>query len=134
MATYKHWLEYIDDWRDAPMAYWVHVPEGNVTSWRDAEAYNPPAPHRVPNKGYPVTCIEFDGIVLQFSSEAQLSDCIRVLSLKPLPTAKRLSAIRGSGAGPNGHWLSRLPAKLKSPKVRERLVRALIDARSTVAQ
>lgn len=34
--------------------------------------------------------------------------------------------------GPNGHWLSRLPAALKSPRVRARLVLALRGIRAQV--
>jgi len=43
----------------------------------------------------------------------------------PLPTTRRLSALRGEALGPNSHWLSRLPASIKSPKARVRLVKVL---------
>lgn len=68
---------------------------------------------------------------LQFSSPAQLEHCIQVLAAKPLPTTRQLSAKRGASVGPNGHWLSRLPARLKSPRRRERVVETL---RSVYAQ
>lgn len=75
-------------------------------------------------------CVECEGVVLRFSSRTQLEECLRVLSLKPLPTSRRLSAARGSGAGPNGHWLSRLPAHLKSPRARVKVVNALTQVLS----
>lgn len=81
----------------------------------------PPIPH----KGYAVLCVPFGEMVLQFSSSEQLLECIRVLSLTPLPTSRQLSNRRDTSKGPNGHWLSRLPARVKSPKNREKLVATL---------
>jgi hypothetical protein len=124
MAAQKHWTEYTDDWRRLPMAYWVHVAQG-PGPWNDAQHYDPEAPPRLPHKGYAVVCVQFEEVVLRFSSEAQLRECIRVLSIKPLPTTRRLSIMRGTSVGPNTHWLSRLPAKLKSPRKRARLVEVL---------
>jgi hypothetical protein len=43
-----------------------------------------------------------------------------------------LSSQRGLPVGPNGHWLSRLPATLKSPRNRMRLVESLKAIRATV--
>ena len=108
------------DWRSAPLAFWVHIPiEGAI------DKYEPAAPIPFPNKGYAFLRFDFEEYELQFSSLPQLEHFIKVLSLKPLPTSRRLSNQRGSSAGPNGHWLSRLPAKLKSPRKREKLVAAL---------
>lgn len=124
MRPPKQWIEYVDDWRNAPMAYWVHV-EQDGAHWRAATRYVPPAPSPVPHKGFRLLCVEIGDTVLHFSSEAQLAECIGVLSMKPLPTTRALSARRGTSLGPNGHWLSRLPAKLKSPRMRERVVAKL---------
>jgi hypothetical protein len=120
----KHWVEFANDWKDAPMAYWIHV-EQDGKPWRESERYAPSAPRKVPGKGYPVICIEFDDVELRYSSVEQLKECIRILSQKPLPPAHRLSVLRSTEVGPNTHWLSRLPSKLKSPKTREKLVKAL---------
>jgi hypothetical protein len=120
----RHWIEHTPDWRTEPMAYWVHLEQG-PESWHAAESFDPPAPAPEGRKGFRVLCVEIADVVLRFSSAAQLSECIRVLALKPLPTSRRLSAIRGTGAGPNGHWLSRLPARIKSPKARAQVVRQL---------
>lgn len=120
----KHWVEFVNDWKSEPMAYWVHV-EQDGKPWRESERYAPSAPSIVPRKGYPVICIAFDEVELRFSSIEQLKECIHVLSQKPLPPTRRLSALRSTEVGPNTHWLSRLPGKLKSPKTREKLVKAL---------
>ena len=124
MRAPKHWFEYEEDWRSSPMAFWVHV-EQDGKHWRDLAQYAPPSPRPVVHKGYPVLCVEFEDVVLRFSSQEQVHEFIRVLSLKPLPTSRRLSEVRDTGAGPNSHWLSRLPARLKSPKVRSRVVEGL---------
>ena len=124
MRQSKHWVEFADDWRDAPLAYWVHI-EQNSDSWRDASQYSPEAPELVLHRGYRMICVEFDDIVLRFSSPEQLAECIRVLSMKPLPTSRRLTMVRGASLGPNSHWLSRMPAKLKAPKTRLELVKIL---------
>jgi hypothetical protein len=120
----RHWIEHTPDWRTEPMAYWVHVEQGPM-AWYAADCFDPPAPLPEGKKGFPVLCVEFGEVVLRFSSSAQLSECIRILSQKPLPTSRRLSALRGTGVGPNGHWLSRLPTSIKSPKARAQVVRQL---------
>jgi hypothetical protein len=117
---------YEQDWRTAPLAFWVHVPvEGNTS------LCEPPAPEPVPHKGYPVLRVPFEAHELQFSSLAQLDHFIQVLSTKPLPTSRQLSAQRGLPVGPNGHWLSRLPAKLKAPRKRAKLVQSLRAVRDS---
>jgi hypothetical protein len=122
--TARHWIEHVADWRDEPMAYWVHVEQDGV-AWRSSASYRPPAPVAEGRKGYPVLCIESQGVVLRFSSAAQLAEGIAVLARRPLPTSKRLSALRGGGHGPNSHWLSRLPVGITSPKPRRRVVEDL---------
>lgn len=127
MPRADYWIEFHPTWRHAPMAYWVHVEQDGLP-WSAAGHYEPPAPSPVPHKGYAVLCVPFGETVLRFSSSAQLLECIRVLSLKPLPTSRQLSNQRATSYGPNGHWLSRLPARLKSPKNRHKLVAALRTA------
>lgn len=119
---------YEKDWRTAPVAFWVHVPvPGN------ADACEPPAPDAVPHLGYAFLRVKIESHELQFSALAQLDHFIDVLSRKPLPTSTQLSSRRGLPVGPNGHWLSRLPAALKSPRKREKLVQALGEVRAQVA-
>lgn len=111
---------YEPDWRTAPMAHWGHVHDP-----AQPDGFSPPAPSRVGTRGFAFLRFEYGPHALVFSSPEQLEHCITVLSSKPLPTSRTLSTRRGSGAGPNGHWLSRLPAELKSPAARFLLVRHL---------
>jgi len=128
MTTAYHFT-FEKDWRSAPVAFWVHVPVPNTE--RECE---PPVPDPIPHKGYAFLHVEVDGIDLQFSSPAQLDHFIEVLDTKPLPTSRQLSSRRGLPVGPNGHWLSRLPAKLKSPRRREELVGVLRRIRASVVR
>src|SRR5262245_38226984 len=111
---------YEADWRSAPMAYWVHLPSTDVPG-----EFEPPAPPKIPRKGYSFLHFEFGRHELVFSSPAQLQHLIDILSRSPLPTSRQLSLARGGAVGPNSHWLSRFPSELKSPKVRQVLVRHL---------
>jgi len=123
MSTPFHFT-FEKDWRHAPLAFWVHLPALDC-----AGVFEPPAPRQIPHKGYPMLRIQFDRHELQFSTPQQLDHFIQILSSKPLPTTLQLSARRGLAVGPNGHWLSRLPATLKAPRKREKLVAALRSVR-----
>ncbi|WP_187360092.1 hypothetical protein [Chitinolyticbacter meiyuanensis] len=114
------YFTYERDWRAAPAAFWVHKPVFGVQ-----DAYEPPAPMAIPRFGYAILHVVFGAHELQFSALAQLEHVIDVLSRKPLPTSRQLSCGRGVSVGPNGHWLSRFPRELKSPRKREKLVRML---------
>jgi len=114
-------------WRTAPLAYWVHVPIAGKP-----DSFMPAAPPRIPHRGYAVLHVEFEQFDLVFSAPAQLDHFIAVLSAKPLPTSVQLSALRNAPIGPNGHWLSRLPASLKAPRKREKLVALISEIRSLV--
>lgn len=120
MAAAGFRFDFVADWRHAPLAHWVHRAIDPATG-----RYEPAAPAAVPHRGYPLLRVSFGVDELVFSSAAQLLHCIDVLARSSLPTTRRLSADRASGAGPNGHWLSRLPARLKAPKARARLVDSL---------
>lgn len=116
------------DWQTAPLAFWVHVP----VAGSDTECV-PSAPVEVLHKGFMVLHIDAADVDLQFSSLAQLDHFIEVMAAKPLPTSRQLSRKRGLPLGPNSHWLSRLPAKLKAPKERARLVSRLQAAREQLS-
>ena len=45
------------------------------------------------------------------------------MAKKLLPTSIELSTKRTGSKGPNSHWLSRLPAKTKPWKYREKLIK-----------
>jgi hypothetical protein len=137
MTAPRFRLEYIADWRDAPMAYWTHV-EQDGKAWCAAERFEPPAPAPRGRLGYALLRVEVGAHDLVFSSTAQLDEMIRVLTLVPLPPSRRLArdrAGRGTAAAPaapplNSHWLSRLPTALKSAKARPRTVEALRAVRA----
>lgn len=126
MAVIRHWIEYIPDWRQAPMACWVHVPQPGQTR-KQPIRYRPEPPAPIPHLGYALVCMEFGRFVLCFSSRPQIEECIRILSQKPLPPAHCLAARLGYKGGLKEHWLSRLPARLKAPRPRDKLVKALIQ-------
>jgi hypothetical protein len=117
-----------NDWREAPLAFWVHIPVPGTET-----LCNPPAQVKIPHKGYQVLHVELDAHDLRFSSLVQLDHFIEVLARKPLPTSRQLASRRCLPVGPNGHWLSRLPAALKSPRNREKLVLAMRSVREKVA-
>lgn len=123
----RYWIEYARDWRLLPMAYWVHIEQDGLP-WPTAQRFAPPAPGAVGDKGFAVLCVAIGHEVLRFSSRAQAEEFLRVMAMKPVPTSTRLARLRGPRRGPNTHWLSRLPAALKSPKLRDKTVRAVADA------
>ena len=116
------------DWRTAPLAFWVHVPVGGS----DTE-YVPLAPVEVLHKGFMILHVDAADVDLQFSSLAQLDHFIEVMAAKPLPTSRQLSRKRELPVGPNTHWLSRLPARLKAPKERMKLVCKLLVVREQLS-
>jgi hypothetical protein len=122
-------IAYVNDWNQTPGAYWVHIPIPNS----DGE-YSPSAPKPILEKGYAILHVSFGAHDLEFCSAAHLQHYIDVLSQKLLPTTMQLSAQRGTGAGPNGHWLSRLPAELKPYSKRMLLVKKLTAAAEYAAE
>ena len=125
--TTAFYFTFESEWCYAPLAYWVHVPVAGSEG-----LFEPPAPPIIPHKGYALLRIPFEKHELQFSAPAQLTHFVDVLSTKPLPTSRQLSSRRGVDVGPNGHWLSRLPAELKSPRKREELLQTLRAVRAEV--
>jgi hypothetical protein len=117
----RFWIEHVADWKSVPMAFWVHIEKGDKP-WYRATEFDPPAPKTEGRRGYPVLCVESCGMVFRFSSREQLEACIQTLAMKPLPSVKRLIALRYPGIGLNSHWLARLPASVKSPKGRQQAV------------
>ena len=109
------------------MSYWVHI-EADGRPWYQAEAFNPPIPTPVPGKGYPLFFVEIDGFTFRFSSLAELSACIEALSQKVLPNPTRLSEARGTAYGPNKHWISKLPKRVKSWRYRLKAIAYLAKA------
>lgn len=120
-------FSYEPDWQEAPLAFWVHIPVSDAPNH-----FEPQAPNVTPHLGFQFLRFEFEQHELVFSSPSQLEHFIAVLNTKPLPTTRQLSAKRITRVGPNGHWLSRLPAQLKAPKTRAKLVANLRWVQSVV--
>lgn len=113
----RHWIEYQEQRPECPMTFWVHR-----RSQADPETSDPPRQPVIPGRGYPVFKIELDGFTFEFASLAEIHACIDTFEKKLLPRTLDLSRKHGSGAGPNSHWLSRLPKEVKSWKYREKAV------------
>lgn len=109
------------------MSYWVHV-EADGRPYYEAEAFDPPRPGPVPGRGCAKLFVECDGFTFEFCSLAELEECARVLSQKALPSTLRLSVKRAGAAGPNAHWLSRLPSRVKPWRYRQMAARYLAEA------
>lgn len=110
------------------MTFWIHAATDGKPM-HQALQFDPPAPKPVPGRGWPIYFVEFDGFTFRFASLLELDACVATLSQKLLPTARRLSALRGTTMGPNSHWLSRLPKGTKSWRYREPAVAYLNQAK-----
>lgn len=86
MTTPTFRFTFESDWRSAPMAFLVHVPDATTS-----DTWNPPAPLAIPHKGFPALRVETGQHELVFTSPAQLAHCIDVLAKTPLPTSRQLS-------------------------------------------
>ena len=127
----KRWrIEFTEKYQPGPMSFWVHLPVDNAV-WYGATQYEPPLPQAIPGKGFPVLYVNVFGVELQFASPEEVGHFLTILSQKNMPTSLRLTQQRGADYGPNNHWLSRLPAKLKPWRRRQRFIpiveRALHD-------
>ena len=118
----KKWqIVFRPDYYATPMSFWVHIPlDGEV--WRDAKQFAPPLPKAVPGKGFPLLLIRFLGVELEFASVEEAEHFWEVIAQKHLRSTRELSRKRTEDYGPNRHWLSRLPSKLKPWKQREKLI------------
>ncbi len=66
--------------------------------------------------------LEYQNVLLQFSMTRELDHFIDVMQRNPLPSGGSL--VKGQRLGrPNNHWLSRLPAKIKTRKFRVGLLK-----------
>jgi hypothetical protein len=109
------------------MTFWVHH-EVDGKPWFEADEFDPPRQAAYPGLGYPVYKVECDGFVFEFASLSELCVCIETLGTKLLPRTLDLSRARGTTMGPNSHWLSRLPARVKSWRYRQKAVAYLAVA------
>ena len=108
------------------MSYWVHVEADGKPNYA-ATRFDPPRPWPIAGRGYARFHVEAEGVTLYFVSLDELRVCIATLSQRVLPSTLGETRQRGvtNGPGPNGHWLSRLPAKILPWTRRWRLVKYL---------
>jgi hypothetical protein len=124
MSQWK--ISYHTSRKFSPISYWVHEGIGeNVNPYMECEEFVPPFPYKLMNQGFQYLQVTFQGNELGFASMLEVDHFREILMQKNLPTTKSLSVIRGTGYGPNNHWLSRLPANLKSWVKREKLIAAI---------
>jgi hypothetical protein len=126
-AVKRHWIEYRDERPASPLTFWVHRAVGDAP-WYESQEFEPPRQPVVPGRGYPLFKVECDGFTFEFASLCEIRACIETLAKKVLPRTIDLSRERGTAKGPNSHWLSRLPANVKSWKYREKAVVCLGEA------
>ena len=123
-------IDYLPAFQPGPMTFWVHRAVG-THAWYQAGAFDPPLPPAVPGQGFPVFVVETSGMVFRFASLYELDTAIAVLGQRHLPSTDRDDAERR--AGPNTHWLNRLPPAIMRWERRQRVVRVLERARAAFA-
>jgi hypothetical protein len=116
-------LDYRNQRVITPITPWVH--RGVDGPYWTAKVFDPPMPHPVPDKGWPVWTAEHRGREIIFASPEEIAHVIDILGRRILPTTRDLGqAYRAV----NSHWLSRLHATWKPWKVRQELVKRLASA------
>jgi len=125
----QNWrIEYRAEYTPTPMSFWVHKHLGSEV-WADADAYEPSLPKPIPGRGFPILFVAVAEVELQFASMEEVDHFLSVVRQKNMPSTIALSRQRGANHGPNAHWLSRLPARLKSWSRREKLIPLIQRAR-----
>ncbi len=128
-------LKYFAERVKSPVSYWVHKGiNEEMVFYQNCVEFEPCFPPKDSVKGFPLLIVSVLGIELHFASMLELEHVIGILSMKHLPTTIELSNKRGTGYGPNNHWLSRLPGEVKSYTKREKIVKALIKAKTEVVK
>ncbi|GEM_PF-6387042 len=96
------------------MTFWVHRLDGDAA---------PSLPARRAD-GYPKLLAEIDGFTFEFSSLHELHHLIDVFETKILPQTRYPEPHpvndQGGKGFANRHWISRLPAKVKNIKYRQK--------------
>jgi hypothetical protein len=112
----------------SPLTPWVHT--GVDGPYYRATVFDPPLPHPVHGKGYPVWFVEHRGRTIHFVSPQEIAHAIDILGRKILPVTRDLGKPHRAV---NSHWLSRLHSSWKPWKVRQELVRRLKAAMTSGA-
>ena len=123
----RYWVEYSNDPVRSPMTFWVHREKAGQ-QWSLGAELDPALPVPVGGRGYPKYFVTVADFQFRFASFEEMRHCIDVLSSETLPSTTELSDARGTAAGPKSHWLSRLPARTKSWRFREKAVTRIVKA------
>ena len=118
----KKWrIEYRPTYTKTPLSFWVHKHLDHEV-WIYATKFDPELTKAIPGKGYPFLIVNALGVELEFASVPEVKHFLEVIGQKNMPTTRQLSKRRTNHYGPNAHWLSRLPADIKSWSKREKLL------------
>ena len=117
-------IEFTEKYKSSPLSFWVHK-HLDCDVWSQATQYDPVLPKVIPAKGFPTLVVDALGFELEFSSIEEVYHFLDIVRQKNMPTSTQLSNKRGVTYGPNGHWLSRLPAKLKPWSKRENYIKTV---------
>ncbi len=118
----KNWhIEYTETYTATPMSFWVHKHLDHEI-WSYAKEFDPSLPNAIPCKGYPVLVVNALGVELKFASIVEAEHFLDVISQKNMPSTQQLSHERNEKFGPNRHWLSRLPSRIKPWSKREKII------------
>ncbi len=121
----KKWrIEFTKEYRPSPLSFWVHK-HLDGDAWPHATLYEPALPRVIPTKGFPRLIIDILGVELEFASVEEVEHFLDVVCQKNMPTSTQLTQKRQVVYGPNRHWLSRLPAKLKPWPKREKYIKTI---------
>lgn len=118
---------------ETPLTFWVQIQKLEGGAF-DVNSFEPPLSKVIGGKGFSELKVNFLGVDFRFSSVHELAHFISVMEKRNLPTTMSLSLKRNAGIGPNGHWLSRLPSRLKPWRQRVRLVKLLKIAKADFAK
>lgn len=129
----RHWIELQPDRPTSPMTRWVRGEQGDSRVLVDTG-------RQVGGQfaGYPLFKVEYQGFAFEFASLEEMRECIEVLGTKLLPRTLDLAREKGTGAGPNSHWLSRLPGHVKPWRYRKGAIAylraALVDFERQISE
>ena len=108
-----------------PVSRFVHKPLDGA--FHTATRFDPPFPAPVAGKGHPYWILEHWGHELYFASPEEIAHVIDVLGQRVLPKPRVLGAEQSAV---NSHWLSRMDKAWLSWKVRQEIVRKLMEVKS----
>lgn len=119
-------LSYHGTFPETPLSFWAgHARYAWIRAGTASGQKRKPQmvdhPFRRQRRLWCLLSVHLDGVDLVFATPRELDMLTQTLSRNPLPSGCSLDPRFRLGR-PNNHWLSRLPAKAKSHKYREKLI------------